>query len=117
MDDRYCQSSHKSNYCIFRYAVARAQPLQDTIQNIDDASASFIDGNTIVEFSREKVTNDTDQDITIDVCRYVLFAWGDSVNFGTQEIQYHGTNRRNVSETLICFPSEILCPEQCEHCF
>ena len=101
----------------FRYAVARTQPSQDTIQNIDDASASFMDGNTVVEFSRDKVTNDADQDITIDVCRFVLFAWGDGVNVSAQEIQYHGTDRRNVSETLICFPSEILCPERCKQYF
>ena len=100
--------------CLFRYAVGRTQPTQDTIQNINDASASFVNGKTIVEFTRNKVTNDIDQDIKIDVCRFVLFAWGNDVNFGTREIQYHGNNRRNVSETLICFPSEILCPEQCK---
>ena len=95
--------------------MARTQrPPRDAIQNVDDESASLVNGNTIVEFSRDKITNDPDDDITLDVCRYVLFAWGDNVNVGAQEIRNHGSSRRNVSETLLCFPSESLCPERCK---
>ena len=97
--------------------MTRQQPPRDTIRNVDDASASFIDGNTIVEFSREKITNDPVNDTTLDVCRFVLSAYGDGVNVATREIQYHGTNRRSASETLICFPSEVLCPEKCKEQF
>jgi len=99
--------------CI-RYAETSTQPLpQDVIQNVDNGLASFASGNTIVEFSRDKITNDPDDDITLDVCRYVLFAWGDNVNFGTREIRFD-ENRTNISETLLCFPSETLCPERCK---
>ena len=98
----------------YRYAADRAQPPRDAIQNINSGSASFVNGITTVEFSRNKVTNDSEDDLSLNVCRYLLYAWSGDANINTGVIQFHGTQNQGVSETLLCFPSSSLCPERCK---
>ena len=97
----------------YRYATDRAQPPRDVIQNVNDGSASFVDGITTVEFSRDKVTGDSEDDLSLNVCRYLLYAWSGDANINTGVIQFHGTQNQGVSDTLLCFPSSSLCPERC----
>ena len=87
------------------------QPPRDPIQNIDNTFASFEDGVTTVRFSRQKETGDVN-DFSLNDCVFFLFAWGGAVNFSTAQIQYHGSNRRFISDSLICFPSSSFCPER-----
>jgi len=82
------------------------------VQNVDDASASFANGVTTVTFSRDKLTNDIQQDISLDICRYFLYAWGGDVNINTRVIGNHGS-RFNRSTELFCFPVADFCPEKC----
>ena len=99
---------------ITRYADSQEQPPRDPIQNVDNTSASFERGVTTVQFSRDKITGDSDRDLTLSVCRFLLYAWSGNADIDTGVIQYHGIQNRAVSETLICFPSPSLCPERCK---
>ena len=73
-----------------------------------------MNGITTVEFSRDKITRDTDRDLTLSVCRFLLYAWSGNADINTRVIQYHGIQNRAASDTLICFPSPSLCPERCK---
>ena len=84
------------------------------MQNVDNPSASFVDGVTAIQFSRDKVTGDSEDDLSLSVCRYLLYAWSGNVNIETGVIQFHGSQNQTVSETLLCFPTPSLCPERCE---
>ena len=90
------------------------EPPQDSVQNVDNASASFVDGVTTVQFSLAKITGDSDRDLSLSVCRFLLFAWSGDANIDTGVIQYHGVQNRAFSDTLICFPASSLCPERCK---
>ena len=74
----------------------------------------FDSGVTVIRFFRDLLTNDTDQDLDLSICHYLLFAWGDNVDVATREIQYHGSSNRAVSDAPVCFPSTGFCPEKCE---
>ena len=65
-----------------------------------------------MRFSRQKETGDTN-DFALKDCVFFLFAWGGAVtNFSTGQIEYHGFNRRFISDSLICLPSSSFCPER-----
>ena len=102
-----------TSLCNCRYAIARAQPPRDAIQNVDNAMASFEDGVTTVSFSRLRDTGDVNDDISLNNCVHFLYAWGGAVSdINTGQIEYHGATRRFVSRSLECIPSD--CPERCE---
>ena len=84
------------------------------MQSVDNIFASFVNGVTTVQFSRNKITGDSNKDLTLSVCRFLLFAWNGNVDINTGVIQYHGHQNRAFSDTLICFPSLSLCPERCK---
>ena len=109
---------HSYNDCVLvglihRYATQRSLPETDAMQNIYNVSATIINGVTTINFVRDKITNDSDADLNLNVCRFVLFAWGDDVDFNTGVIRYHGLNQRSASNELICFPSAKICPNKC----
>ena len=88
------------------------QPPRDPIQNVDNTFASFEDGFTTVRFSHQKETGDVN-DFSLNNCVFFLFAWGGAVtNYSTGQIEYHGFNRRFISDSLICLPSSSFCPER-----
>ena len=74
-----------------------------------------------MRFSRQKNTGDED-DFSLDVCRYFIFAWGDVIDIVTGEIDIGQPfasdviiRQRFVSNELICLPiSTSLCPELCK---
>ena len=108
----------QSRLCISmfnRYAAQRSTPEMDAMQNIHNVSANIINGVTTINFVRDKITNDSDGDLNLDACHFVLFAWGDNVDFNTGVIQYHGFNQRSASTELICFPSATICPKKCKY--
>ena len=91
------------------------QPPRDRIQNVNNTFASFENGVTTVRFSRLKDTGDVN-DFSLSDCVYFLHAWGGAVtNINTGQIEYHGMNRRFISESLECIPtSATFCPERCK---
>jgi len=94
----------------------RGEILQDSQQDIEDFSISHDNGTTVLILSRRRNTGD-ENDFSLDVCRYFLFAWGDVIDILSGEIGGHGFGQRFISDTLICIPtSTSLCPEQCKHC-
>ena len=84
------------------------------MQNVDSTFASFVDGITTLQFSRDKITGDSNRDLTLSVCRFLLFAWNGNANIHTGVIQYHRDQNRTSTDILICFPSQSLCPERCK---
>ena len=97
-----------------RYAVDRAPPPRDAINNVYNTSASFDNGITVVNFTRDKITNDSIQDIRINRCLFFLFAWAGNADINTGVIQYHGSENRDASTSLICLPSASFCPQRCK---
>ena len=71
-----------------------------------DASASRVAGVTTVSFNRPRNSGDSN-DISLDVCRFFLFAFGPS-NIATGGVSYHVTNRF-VSPDRICIPTIAEC--------
>ena len=92
-----------------RFAFQRAQPPIDASQDLTASSASRTDGATTVRFNRPRNSGDSN-DISLDVCRFFLFAFGGTVfNFDTQDVGYHGLNRRFISPERICIPTFAEC--------
>ena len=93
---------------IYRFAFARAPTSIDVSQDITVSLASHMDGNTTIIFNRPRNSGDSN-DIPLDVCRFFLFAFGGAANIDTQEVGYHGFNRRFVSPERICVPTFAQC--------
>ena len=98
-----------------RFAVARAEPPIDPIQNIRLASAEREDGVTTITFNRPRNSSDSN-DISLNPpqCRFFLFAYNGIVrNFfpAPQVALYHGFSptRRMASEERICIPTFAEC--------
>ena len=96
------------SYRTYRFAFARAPPPIDDSQDITVLLASHTDGNTTIIFNRPRNSGDSN-DISLDVCRFFLFAFGGPANFDTQEVGYHGFTRRFVSPERICIPTFAEC--------
>ena len=92
----------------FRFASAQSRPPADASQDITSTAAVVENGVTTVFFTRQRVTNDSN-DVSLDQCVYFLYAWGGTADFNTQVIGYHGDNRES-SDTMICLPSPSVCP-------
>ena len=102
-----------TSLCNCRYATVRTQLPRDSIQNVDNAMASFQDGVTSISFSRLRDTRDVNDDISLNNCVHFLYSWGGAVSdINTGQIQYHGATRRFISDSLECIPSD--CPERCK---
>ena len=84
-------------------------PTVDESRDITSAFAYHENGATIVVFSRERVTNDSN-DVPLDQCVYFLYAWGGTVDVNTQVIQQH--MYREASRDMICLPSSFDCPSE-----
>lgn len=98
----------------FRNSIGEGKIIRDSEQNVEDTSVQFNNNITTVRFSRPKITGD-ENDFSLDVCRYFVFAWGDVIDINTGEIDSPGMAQRFISEELICLPtSTSLCPEMCE---
>ena len=67
-----------------------------------------------MSFSRDKITNDPDQDIQLTNCLFFLYAWSGNADINTGDIVYHGSQNRDVSQALVCLPSASFCPERCK---
>ncbi len=97
-----------SLYTQSRYAAARARPPVDSIEDITDTAVTLENGFTTMTFTRPRVSEDTTQDISLDQCRYFLWAFNGPVDDFTDptSIGYHDTNRGN-------FPNRYCIPDDC----
>ena len=100
---------HTYNISLRYIGNYRSSPPADESQDLTFASALHENGVTSVIFSRERVTNDSN-DVPLDQCVYFLYAWGGTVDVNTQVIQQH--MYREASRDMICLPSSIDCPSE-----
>ena len=116
VDDRFvceCSDLHSRNYSISllskRYASARTQPPEDPSQDITNTTATLQNGFTTVNFTRPRSSTDSN-DISLDgQNRYLLFAYGTTVNVAARSISYHGSTR-GVLQSSFCLPPLEACP-------
>jgi len=106
---------------VSRFATIRSQPPVDLSQDIADAVASFQNGFTTINFTRPRNPGDTN-DISLDQCRFLLYAYGSPAIVATSTIVYHLSNRGILTESF-CLPSANDCPAPttavpgvCENC-
>ena len=92
----------------FRYATTYAQPVKDAQQDIKDVSVTHADGVTTLQFTRQRVTGDS-QDLPLDSPFYFLFAWNGPIS-GVEMIGYHGFTTRAASTDLVTLPTAQECP-------
>lgn len=78
-------------------------------QDITDAAAMMVDSETVVKFTRPRLTMDS-RDIALDQNPFILYAWGGGVMFNTPNtFSYHGANR-GFTANRHYFPSGEICP-------
>ena len=107
MNSIACYFAHISH----RFAGARALPPLAGSQDISDAVAMLSDGVTVIMFTRPCNSGDS-RDVSLDECRFLLFAWGGSVTFGeTNSFTYHTGGWLSTTER-ICFPNSTVCPSK-----
>ncbi len=99
-----------THVCVHRFATQRAEPPVDASQDITSASASHVNGVTTISFNRPRDSGDSN-DISLDVCRFFLFAFNGPINFATGSAGYHGlgTMFRAPSAERICIPTSAQC--------
>ena len=56
----------------------------DEQQDIEMTAISTENGVTTVQFRRQSDTGDSMDDLTLDVCRYFLYAWGGTFDTNNQ---------------------------------
>jgi hypothetical protein len=88
-----------------RFATARAQPPIDRTQNLVNASASRVDGFTVLDFTRPLDTGDSTQDVSLTQCVYFMFGYNGPVVSFNGVVGYH-PNTPLVSPTTICLSSQ-----------
>lgn len=76
--------------CFCSHATQQSLPPLDTVSNIFATSGSNVDGLIDFQFSRELDTNDTLQDVTLDVPRVWIWAIG---NIDGGILQHSATTR------------------------
>ena len=91
-----------------RYATARAMPPVDEQQDIEMTAITTENGVTTVRFRRQRDTGDSMDDLTLDVCRYFLYAWGGT--FDTNNPSSLGRHsHREASPYQVCIPPATIC--------
>ena len=90
-------------------STSKVEPSIDTAQSFTDAVTNRMGG--VLSFAFTRLINSTDtsgQDVNLNVCQHVLWAFGGTVTFGNPTVfGNHGINRRDVFSNQICL-------QQCE---
>ena len=89
-----------------RYALNKSTPFYDTTQSFTDPATNRMDGVLSFAFTRLIYSTDTSgQDVNLNVCQYVIWAFGGTVSFTSPAtVGHHGTavDRRGVFSNQIC---------------
>ena len=93
-----------------RYAIQQARPPKDPQQDITDVTVTQAGGVTTLQFTRKRVTGDTN-DLALDSPFYLLFAWNGPVT-GVEVIGYHGAATRAVSFETVTIPTAQQCTSE-----
>ena len=88
---------------LFRYAATRRRPTYDIIQSFTNTMIKRIGGDLSFSFTRLIDSADTSgQDINLNVCQYVLYAWGGSVSSFTSPAAIGRHTSRGAFADQIC---------------
>ena len=93
-----------------RFASAQSEPAIDTNSHISQATAFVSDGDMVIQFTRPRNSGDGD-DISLDQCRFLLYAFGGPFTISTNTAGYHGFANRGATSAVVCFPNSIVCPD------
>ena len=91
-----------------RYATMYGRPPNDAQQDIKDMIVTQANGVTILQFTRLRVTGDS-QDLPLDSPFFLLFAWNGPIS-GVCMYGYHGGTTRAASSDMITLPTAQQCP-------
>ena len=81
---------------------SRTTPTFDTTQNIKNVSAYDDGTTTTISFIRPRVSSDNSQDIDLDQCVYVIWAFGGSVASHTTPAEFSRHTDRGVFTAQLC---------------
>ena len=70
--------------------------------------ATVENGVVTMNFTRPRNSSDS-RDISLDQCRFLLYAYGTSATVSSRNFLYHGTTRGVLSANF-CIPSANNCP-------
>ena len=88
---------------LFRYAATRTIPTYDTIQSFTNTMTERIGSKLSFSFNRLIVSADTSgQDVDLNVCQNVLWAWGGSVSSFTTPATIGRHTSRGAFVDQIC---------------
>ena len=88
----------------------RARPPFDDSQDITNRVVGVDDGVTTISFTRPIVSDDNDDDLDLDECRYVIWAYGGTVtSYGTNGMNgvFGGHSERGVFPNRICLCGQL----------
>ena len=91
-----------------RFASDYFQPPVDSSQDITNTVATVDNGVITMNFTRPRNSGDS-MDISLDQCRFLLYAYGSSATVSSRTIAYHENTRGVLSESF-CIPSANNCP-------
>ena len=91
-----------------RYATMYGRPPNDAQQDIKDMTVTQANGVTILQFTRLRVTGDS-QDLPLDSPFFLLFAWNGPIS-GVCMYGYHGGTTREASSEMVTLPTAQQCP-------
>lgn len=100
---------HKHFLLLNRFATIRSEPAIDTNSHISQATAFVSDGDMVIQFTRPRDSGDSD-DVALDQCRFLLYAFGGTFTISTNTAGYHGATNRGPSSAVVCFPDDTVCP-------
>ena len=103
--------THTHTHTCIRYVPDVRNPEVDTVSNIEDYSASHVNGITTISFRRPRISNDTNNDRSLNTLFYILCAWSGTADTITRTVSYHGSTNRGVSSVQYLLPSADLCSQ------
>ena len=83
----------------------------DTQQDLTQTSTSLSNGILTASFNRPIVSSDTNQDVDLDVCRFVFFTHDGNVSNFTSPFTAESLGIIGVFDNLICLPNN--CQSKC----
>ena len=109
VEDRYNSNNIYINFGLgvifIRFvSTTKVQPSNDMIQSFTETVTNRMSG--VLSFAFTRLINSTDisgEDVNLNICQYVIWAFGGTVTFGAPvALGYHGMSRRGIFSNQIC---------------
>ena len=103
------------HYIHYRWvANQRVRPTFDTQQNLANTAINIQNGRTTMSFRRALVTGDNNQDLDLNQCVHLIYAWGGSVSNYNSPAIFGIHPNRGVFSTQLCLQN---CVGKCNYHF